>query len=337
MSEREKASEIQETATAWVTRAERGLTAVEQGELDRWLEGDSRRLGAFVRAQAVWIHAERAAALGKMPDHDSDTANYESSIEPQSSSNMTRRLLLGSGGAIVASVIAATAVRWPRYRTLESGVGETRHIALMGGTVLTLDTDTKVDIAAGSNDRSLILRRGKLFVQALGGGQLVSVGIGSLLMETTEGAFGIQSLLDEPVTALVTKGVLAVSQTAGLFEKARTLTVAEGQALTVGSHAQMSPNDIRSVAATRIAQFLAWKDGMLSFGGEALGDAVRSFDRYSAMRIVVDAALAQQRITGLFKADDPKGFATAIAASFGAMVSVRGDVIQLTSKKVPSR
>lgn len=44
--------------------------------------------------------------------------------------------------------------------------------------------------------------------------------------------------------------------------------------------------------------------------------------------------LAEQRIAGLFKADDPKGFAAAIAASFGAVVSVQGDVLRLNTKKV---
>lgn len=63
MPDRENASEINDVATSWVARAERGLTKFERTELDGWLEEDSRRLGAFVRAQAAWIHAERAVAL----------------------------------------------------------------------------------------------------------------------------------------------------------------------------------------------------------------------------------------------------------------------------------
>src|SRR3546814_8218000 len=70
MPKREHASEIEDAATVWAAKAERGLTEPERVALDQWLEGDSRRLGAFVRAQAAWIHAERANALGEMPAAD---------------------------------------------------------------------------------------------------------------------------------------------------------------------------------------------------------------------------------------------------------------------------
>ena len=233
-------------------------------------------------------------------------------------------------------MIAATAIGWRRYHTLESGLGETRHIVLAGGTLLTLDTDTQVDIEAGSDDRSLILRRGKLFIEALAEGKSpIALGVGNLLMQTTRGAFSAQSLTDEPIIALVTTGILAVSQSAGTFEPTRTLSVAQGQTLIVDPRRKMSASDVQQVEATKIAQLLAWKDGMLSFGGEALGDAVRSFDRYSAARIVVDPGLARERVTGLFRASDPQGFASAIAASFGAVVNVRNNVISLSLKKVP--
>lgn len=337
MSRRETASEIEDVATAWATRAQRDLTIDEREELNRWLDGDSRRLGAFVRAQAVWIHAERAAALGEMPDHEAVTPSEAGPVEPPASSFLTRRHFLGGGGAIAASVIVATAIGWRRYHTLESGLGETRHIVLAGGTLLTLDTDTQVDIESGSDDRSLILRRGKLFIEALAKGKSpISLGVGNLLMETTRGAFSAQSLIDEPIIALVTTGILAVSQSAGNFEPTRRLSVAEGQTLVVDPQRKMSARDLHPLAATKIAQLLAWRDGMLSFGGEALGDAVRAFDRYSAARIVVDSGLARERVTGLFKADDPQGFAMAVAASFGAVVNVRNEVIRLSLKKVPS-
>jgi transmembrane sensor len=99
----------------------------------------------------------------------------------------------------------------------------------------------------------------------------------------------------------------------------------------------LQASGVQSMAAARQEQLLAWRDGMLSFGGEVLGDAVRAFDRYGSVRIVVaDPELARQRITGLFKADDPRGFATAIAASFGGVVSSQGEVIRISSKKIGS-
>lgn len=337
MSDREQASEIEHAATIWAATAERGLTAKDQAQLDQWLEGDSRRLGAFVRAQAAWIHAERAVALGKMPETDpeeTDEAPAPALRDEPRARTLNRRMALGGGGALAASVAAAYLIGSGRRRTLESGVGEIRRIVLKGGTTLTLDTDTRVDVAASSNDRKLELVRGKLFLDVARWRDFpLIVRAGGLVLETAEGAFGVQSLGKSPIVTLVTKGRLIASQSRGMFGQKQTVTVEKDHVLTLAPDEPLVAG-VRPVAAAQQEQLLAWRDGMLSFGGERLADAVRAFDRYGSTRIVVaDPELARQRITGLFKADDPKGFATAIAASFDGVVVSRGDTIQISSRK----
>jgi transmembrane sensor len=192
-----------------------------------------------------------------------------------------------------------------------------------------------VDIALSSNDRKLDLIRGRMFLNVVGSQDLpLIVRAGSLVLETAEGAFGLQSLLKAPIVALVTEGRLVVSQSQGVFGSPRRVTVEKDQALALSPDERLRMSDVRPMAAAQQAQFLAWRDGMLSFGGELLAEAVRAFDRYGAARIiVVDPELARQKVTGLFKADDPKGFATAVAASFGGVVSSQGDVIRISAKK----
>lgn len=337
MPDREQASEIEDVATIWAAKAERGLTAKDRAQLDQWLEGDSRRLGAFVRAQAAWIHAERAVALGKMPETEPETEDAPApdlQNRPRART-LNRRMALAGGGALAASFAAVYVIGSGRQRTLESGVGEIRHIVLRGGTTLTLDTDTRVDVAVSSNDRKLELIRGKLFLDVARWQDLpLIVRAGDLVLETAEGAFGLQSLGKAPIVTLVTKGKLIASQSRGMFGQKRTVTVEKDHALTLALKAPLLASGVRPVAAAQQEQLLAWRDGMLSFGGELLGDAVRAFDRYGATRIVVvDPELARQRITGLFKADDPKGFATAIAASFDGVVTSQGETIRISSKK----
>ena len=333
MPSREHASEIDDAATVWAAKAERGLTEADKADFDLWIEGDSRRLGAYVRAQAAWIHAERAAALGQMPD-PADVAvvdpSYAEELQPRAHS---RRMVLGGGGIIAASIAAAYVVGFDRYHTLESGVGEVRHIALRGGTTLTLDTDTRVDVALSSNDRKLDLVRGRLFLDvARSEGLPLIVRAGGLVVETADGAFALQSLLKAPIMALVSEGRIVVTQSGGFFGPKRTVTVDKGQALTLASNEALVANKVLPIAAAQQAQLLAWRDGILSFGGDLLANAVRAFDRYGSARIVVDPILGQQKVTGLFKADDPRGFATAVAASFGGIVTSQGDVIRISPK-----
>ena len=243
-------------------------------------------------------------------------------------------MILGGGSAIAASLGAAYFLGLDGNRILESGVGEIRQIRIASNATLFLDTDSRVDIAASSNDRELELIRGKLFLAvARSILEPVTVRVGNLTVATTEGAFSLQDLADAPVIALVTEGRVTASQSRGLFHSRRTVMIDKYHALSLSDRAALAAEDIRPIADAERDRLLAWRDGMLSFGGELLGTAVRSFDRYGPTRIMVaDPVLARERVTGLFKANDPRGFATAVAASFGAFVTSEGDTIRLSTR-----
>lgn len=344
MTDRRPPADIDAAAIDWLARSERGLSQSEEVELDQWLNQDSRHLGAFVRAQAAWIHAERATALGSMPEPAEEPVAHDEPVlvlhpvadetETPQRAGLGRRAFLMGTGAVAASVAGASLFLHKLARTIESSFGEVRHLALADGTRLVLDTNTRVEVQEGTGDRRLKLIFGKIFLDvAPGSTRSLVVEAAGLAMDMTQGAFGLQALADEPLFALVTDGLLTVSQGGGLFQPKHSVAVAKGQGFTLALGKDLASAHIAPVIATQLDQFLAWRDGMLSFSGEALSTAVRAFDRYSTKRIEIpDAWLATQPITGLFKADDPKGFATAIAASFGALVATNGDVIRIYKK-----
>lgn len=54
---------------------------------------------------------------------------------------------------------------------------------------------------------------------------------------------------------------------------------------------------------------LAWAEGRLVFESSSVGDAIREFNRYNRIQIIVnDAKLARRPITGVFSAADPESF-----------------------------
>lgn len=333
MADREKARDIDDAAIDWAAKAVRGLSDSEQLELDRWLEGDHRRLGAFVRAQAAWTHSERAAALGSMTEVIEEGGEKPLDSPQLGKRQFNRRVLLAGGGALAASV-AGGLFMFDRPRMIDSGIGEIRRLTLTGGSTLTLDTDTRVKIAQGSGDRILELVSGKVFLTIVSASRPLILSVGELAMHMVEGEFGLESVGEASLTAFVTKGELAVSQSKGLWGRTRAISLPANSMLNLPMGADLERAQVRSINPGDVDKLLAWRDGMLSFGGETLATAVRAFDRYGPVRIVVaDPQLAQQKITGLFKANDPKGFATAVAFSFGAAVASDGDVLHIFTKK----
>ena len=138
MSEHETAEAINEQAMRWVAVLDReGRTPGLVAELDAWLAGDTRRQGAFLRAEAAWSALDRARLLP------------EASAAPPS----RRRLLVG-GGALAASVVAG-AGGWLAYRAartvrIETAKGEIRRVPLSDGSLAIVNTgsDVKVELAA---------------------------------------------------------------------------------------------------------------------------------------------------------------------------------------------
>jgi transmembrane sensor len=71
-----------------------------------------------------------------------------------------------------------------------------------------------------------------------------------------------------------------------------------------------SAESVRTVDSGRE---LAWADGRLIFENSSVGDAVRQFNRYNRIQIVInDADLARRPISGVFSAADPESFAAFI-------------------------
>ena len=64
----------------------------------------------------------------------------------------------------------------------------------------------------------------------------------------------------------------------------------------------------------------------------SLADAAGEFARYSEVRIVVDPAISEKTLTGLFAANDPVGFAKTVATVLKLQTEVHGNEVRIFSE-----
>ncbi|PLR22981.1 iron dicitrate transport regulator FecR [Caulobacter zeae] len=310
MTERESAADIEAAAARWVVRADRG--DLDPAELEAWLAGDTRRQGAFVRAQAAWGLLDRGRALGVEET-------------PQRPRVDRRGLLAGLGLAAAAcvAVIVAPRLLAARYGT---AVGEIRRVPLADGSLAAINTDTALEVAMKPRRREVRLDRGEAWFQvAKDAERPFVVESGPVRVRAVGTAFSVRRR-DGGCEVLVTEGVVEVwSEGAG--EAPRRVTAGERV------FASDSAGAARPVPASlEITRELAWREGQIVLDGEAFGAAAEEFNRYNARKIVIaDPALAEQKLVGWFRTNEPESFARAAAASFGARVTVRGDAILVQS------
>lgn len=306
--------EIDDIAAAWVARGDAGsLNPEEIRELQAWQAADPRHLGAFVRAQAIYIHTERAAALGSKFGADV-TANVAAA--PQDLLRVSRRHLIWSGASAAAAAgIGAVALRTlyvptARFATLR---GEIRTVPLDDGSVMMLNTASSVAVGYTRSNREIELFEGEvLFDVAIDVHRPFRVTSGGTEVVARGTQFSIRHLAAEPTTILVEEGVVDVSQKTGqdvhsaqltAHMRAISLPAAAGGGLVTTS---LDPSVVESE--------MAWRQGMLAFRGTTLADAVRQFDRYGDSKIVIaDPVVGSIPITGLFSAYRPTDFIETIA------------------------
>ncbi len=298
---RETAVEIDAAAARWVARMDRGdLTADEGAALEAWLAGDVRRVGAFGKASAVAVTADRAAAFGG--------GRELGARRPDPS---RRRLLIGGGlAASVAGLATFGLVATGSSKSYATERGETRRIPLDDGSAITLNTQSRVQVSESMGRRLVRLDRGEVLLDvAADSRRIVRLEAGPAQARTLGASVLVRRLPDEPVELLVKSGVVevAAARQAGDWKKLGANTrclAADGEIV------------LASLDPAAVDRELAWRDGQIAFNGDTLGQAAAQFARYSNTHIVfADPAIAGEQITGLFRADDPTGFAKAVAVS----------------------
>ena len=316
MEERETSQDIDRIAAQWVARMDRApLSAGDAGELKRWLAGDPRRRGAFMRAKAIWMRSESARALG--PQYDPADFQPAAAASPPPRARQRRRVMEW-GGALAASLVlvvmlAATLQMPTAYATAK---GEMRMVPLGDGGTVTLNTDTRIKVYVDEGRRRIRVLRGEVLIEDAGTVVPTLVEVDGARLEASSATLVVRKLEGLPTQVLVQDGQVVL---ADAMQSAKVpLAPNTGLSLPEGRERGWNPT---SLSSGQLGRELAWREGKIALQGETLAEAAAVYARYSDTTIVIaDQDLAQMRVTGLFAANNPLGFSRAVAEVFGAEV-----------------
>lgn len=304
MAGTETAEEIDRRAAMWAARLDHGaFSLADQREFDAWAAEDPRRLGAFARARAIALHSKQASAL----------RGGAVSEQPV----MARRSLLAAGVAVaMLSGTGLAAAYWRRSQRLDTVRGEVRSVPLDDGSVVTLNTLSRVSVRYTRSVREVVLMYGEaLFEVAVDPVRPFVMRAAGVVLTTYDGSFLLKRLNQSPlqVAALAGSVHMRVGQ-----EQAQILTA--NQLISLGGN---DVSSCRSIDARQSDRLLAWRDGKIEFHDESLQAAAAEFARFSEVPIeLADRNVAEMKITGLFEANDPAAFARAAARSLNLRAEI---------------
>ena len=310
-----ESARIDDAAAEWAARADAGaLEPHEAKALDEWLAADPRHLGAFARASAVLSHFDKVRALG--PDFVA---------EPSARPLVSRRAAIPAMAAGLAVSAGAGAVAYSLiFRHYSTKRGEMRRVALPDGSTVTLNTASEVVVDFTGGRRTVRLAKGEALFDVIAGARPFVVDAGGVRLQAAKASFNVRQREGRQVEVLVCAGAVELHDGDARVTRLPKATLAFARPQT--------PASLRVVDGDDVSRKLAWREGMIAFHGETLGEAAAEFARYADQRIVIDdPEVARRTVVGLFVANDPVGFARAVALSFGLEAQPSDDGVRLST------
>lgn len=321
--------QIYDQASLWIARLDRELSAHEQQELTQWLAASEQHRKVLFEMAELWDKMDSLARLADL---------FQA---PQQASPHSRKPRFY--GAIAASlVLVALVFGWnlpaPQQTSFiawlhsdqavvdgvyETAVGEHSNVNLPDGSLLVLNTNSRVVVKYSEDHRLFLLERGELNIEvAHDKNRPLSVVAGDKVVQAVGTAFNVRIRNDNEIALLVTDGkvLVAKQEVQQAIEKivterlpATSMAVAKGEKVVLGAQQET----IAKADDNEINAQLSWRQGNLVFRGETLEDALIEINRYTSVQFeVTDERIKQERIAGLFKAGDVDGLLAALEQNF---------------------
>lgn len=289
-------------------------TESDEAKLQTWLAEKPVRQGLLLRLEAEWVALDAANAMSELVIPPKIANENEDGVVPASgwgTSRLTRRgLMAGTAASCVAGYFALRLVS--ATTGYETKVGEIRRLPLADGSVMTMNSGSQISVSLDRDLRQVNLVQGEAWFEvAKDARRPFVVAIGDVQVRAVGTAFSVRRR-GTVVEVLVTEGVV---ETTAQHDKKLRLVLKAGDRALLGPSALV---DYETGQSSGVDRSLAWRSGMIDLDGTPLSSAAEEFNRYNQRQIIIaDPAIAAEQFDGLFRVNDPEGFAEAVRVSIG--------------------
>lgn len=210
--------------------------------------------------------------------------------------------------------------------TFETAVGERSTVVLPDDSIVTLNTDTRVEVRfiEGSDVRRVFLQRGQAHFDVEEDPRPFEVLAGGRRIEALGTTFDVR--IDNELGVLVTllEGRVAIDEGGGhaaveVLQSSGGETPSDAEpalptVLQAGEQLIVRPNEPQQVIPVDVEQIAGWREGRLVFRDDPLREVVKEINRYSTRKLFVDddERLEGIQIGGVFKAGSTESFVAAV-------------------------
>jgi len=242
-----------------------------------------------------------------------------------------------AAGVLVASVGALVWYAHPGFHEFETATGEQRTLELEDGSVVSLNTHSRVAVRLAAHAREVRLLRGEaLFHVAHDPSRPFLVSTDDAVVQAVGTQFDVYRRDDGTVVAVLEGRVNVTTAAAAPAASGSAAAPVAGReqpraaavrSLGASQEAQVSHEGSVSIReVNNVSDTVAWRERRLIFRDQTLGQIVGEFNRYRTQPIRLEGNGVSERIyTGVFDADDANSLLQVLARDPALAVEREGE------------
>lgn len=290
-----------EEASEWIA-AVRSNPESSRVAFARWLRKDARNVDAFLTLNA--LDQDLPRLLTRWP----------AATRSATPLWLRPRALLAACACIVLAVIALypfAAGPQAEFREYVTDVGAPHELVLADGSVVHLNTRSRLDFRVTRKARDLHLLAGEaFFIVAKDRSRPFRVHTDAAVVQAIGTRFNVDTHEGGTVVAVVEGSVqLLLPGTTGSREITRFMPLRAGESMEIQRTGGGADLHVTTLTPQALDRRTAWISGVLSFEDEPLTNVVAQMNRYNRRQmVIVDPTIAQVSVGGRFKATDVETF-----------------------------
>ncbi|HKU63518.1 MAG TPA: FecR domain-containing protein [Rhizomicrobium sp.] len=326
---------IEAEAAAWVARFDAGeVSAKDQAAFQAWLNSSALHREAVAEYGNFWSEFDQlgqlTASIGAEREVGAQTkrsalfsgavlAACAASVLVMVAAGVLRQKIPDRPSVQQASVQQVQAARPSDRQSYATAIGARKKFTLADGSVVTLNTNSRIDVELGGHRRDVHLVQGEAYFEVVHDkARPFTVYANQYVVRDIGTAFAVHLLEKGLVNVRVTKGSVEISASAaeGLgSDNAKSLGVIEaGRDVVFGQKIEHSA----VISDAELGRKLAWRQGQLIYSGQPLAEVLADISRYSDIQIeLADPALGKLPVGGAFSANQTDAIFAALENNFG--------------------
>lgn len=325
---------IEVEASLWVSRLDRGLNKDETLHLQQWVAKSEENYKQLLKMAAYW---DNLTVLNEL------SALFPLEKVKKSHFNKIKIFALVACFALfslMTTVLLTTEKSIPTFfqfghshnQSLMTHIGQQNTFTLIDGSIVVLNTDSKLEIEFTSTHRKLNLLKGEAnFDVAKDASRPFTVQVGSSAFTALGTVFNVQKNNENTMELVVTEGRVLISNSEDTLEQLTqaidiespliddSFIVNTGQKAVVDS-TTLTP--VVELPLEEIQRDLSWQQGILIFEGESLSHALTEVSRYTdTVFEIASPSIADLKVAGYFKAGDVDALLASLSANLDVVAT----------------